>query len=111
MEIFCRTTGSALVATLQGELDHHSASFVREELEAKFSASGMRNLIFDLSKLQFMDSAGLGVLIGRYKMVSALGGQARIAAPSGEADKLLALSGIYKIIPPYKSVSDAAQGM
>lgn len=111
MEITCKTTGRALVCSLQGELDHHSAAYVREELEGRFSASGMRNLIFDLSRLRFMDSSGLGILIGRYKTVSALGGQTRIAAPSKEADKLLSLAGIYKIIPVYATVSEAAAGL
>ncbi len=111
MELICKTTGRALVATLRGELDHHNASRVREELESRIASSGMRNLIFDLSQLRFMDSSGLGILIGRYKMVSALGGQTRIAAPTKEADRLLALAGIYKIIPVYESVSAAAAGL
>lgn len=111
MDIICKTTGRAMVAMLKGELDHHSAAYVREELEARFCASGMQNLIFDLSELRFMDSSGLGILIGRYKTVSALGGQTRIAAPSKEADKLLSLAGIYKIIPVYETVAKAAQGL
>lgn len=111
MELICKTTGRALVAALCGELDHHNASYVREELESRFSAAGMRNLIFDLSGLRFMDSSGLGILIGRYKTVSAIGGQTRIAAPSEQADRLLRLAGIYKIIPAYDTVSDAAQGL
>ncbi len=111
MEVVCKTTGRALVATLRGELDHHNASYVREELESRISAAGMRNLIFDLSQLRFMDSSGLGILIGRYKMIAALGGTTRIAAPSKEADKLLSLAGIYKIIPVYETVSAAAAGL
>ncbi len=111
MDLICKNTGRALVAALQGELDHHNAAQVREELESRFASAGMRNLIFDLSKLRFMDSSGLGILIGRYKTVSALGGQTRIAAPSEQADKLLRLAGIYKIIPVYESVADAASGL
>lgn len=111
MEIICKTTGRAMVAVLKGELDHHNAGQVREELERRFMLTGMRNLIFELSGLQFMDSSGLGILIGRYKTVSALGGQTRIAAPSAQADKLLRLAGIYKIIPVYETLSDAAAGL
>ncbi len=111
MNLTCRNTGRALVAVMEGELDHHNAAKVREELESRFAAAGMRNLIFDLSRLRFMDSSGLGILIGRYKTVSALGGQTRIAAPSEQADKLLRLAGIYKIIPVYENVSEAAAGL
>ncbi len=111
MELVCKTTGRALVVTMRGELDHHNASRVRQELEARFSAAGVRNLIFDLSELRFMDSSGLGILIGRYKTVSALGGQTRIAAPTEQADRLLRLAGIYKIIPVFENISDAAAGL
>ncbi len=111
MEVTCKTTGRALVAALRGELDHHNAALVRQELESRFSAAGMRHLIFDLSELRFMDSSGLGILIGRYKTVSALGGQTRIAAPTEQADRLLRLAGIHKIIPIYESLSDAAAGL
>lgn len=111
MELVCKTTGRALVASLRGELDHHNAAQIRQELENRFSALGMRNLIFDLSGLRFMDSSGLGVLIGRYKTVSALGGQTRICAPTPEVDRLLRLCGMYKIIPLYETLSEAASGL
>lgn len=111
MELICKTTGRALLAEMRGELDHHNAARVREELESRFAAAGMRNLIFDLSQLRFMDSSGLGILIGRYKTVSALGGQVRIAAPSEQADKLLRLAGIHKIIPMYENLQDAMAGL
>ncbi len=111
MELVCKTTGRALVATLRGELDHHNAATIRQELEARFSSAGMPNLIFDLSELRFMDSAGLGIIIGRYKTVSALGGKTCIAAPTEQADRLLRLAGIHKIIPIYETLSDAAAGL
>ena len=111
MELTCKTTGRALVVSLRGELDHHNAAEVRRELEARFSSAGMRNLIFDLSELHFMDSSGLGILIGRFKTVSVLGGETRIAAPSEQADKLLRLAGIHKIIPIFETVADAAAGL
>lgn len=111
MELVCKKTGRALVATLRGELDHHNAAYVRTELEDRFSAIGMRNLIFDLSELRFMDSSGLGILIGRYKTVAALGGQTRIAAPTKEADRLLRLSGLDRIIPIYETLEAAEAGL
>lgn len=111
MELVCKTTGRALVVLLRGELDHHNAGFVRTELEERFASLGMRNLIFDLSQLHFMDSSGLGVFIGRYKTVSALGGKTRIAAPTPEADRLLRLAGIHKIIPICKTLEEAAAGL
>ena len=111
MELTCKLAGRALVVSLRGELDHHNAAYVRQELERRFAAAGMRNLIFDLSELRFMDSSGLGILLGRFKTVSALGGETRIAAPSEQADKLLRLSGIHKIMPICQTVDEAAAGL
>ncbi len=111
MELTCKTTGRALVASLSGELDHHNAARVRGELESRFAAAGLQNLIFDLAELSFMDSSGLGILIGRFKTVSALGGEVRIAAPSEQAERLLRLAGIHKIIPIFPSLSEAAAGL
>ncbi len=109
MEVICKKKGHTLIASLCGELDHHNAVSVREDLDRHLSAVGIRNLIFDLSALRFMDSSGLGIIIGRYKTISALGGQTRIASPSEPAKRLIALSGIHKIISVYDSVEDAAK--
>ncbi len=108
MELICTTKDNALVATLSGELDHHNAAGIRKALEDRFAAAGVAHLIFDLSKLRFMDSSGLGILIGRYKTVAALGGKTCIAAPSEQADRLLRLAGMHKIMPVFDSVDAAA---
>lgn len=99
-------TKSALVVKIEGELDQHNAIALRRELDDKISL-GCDNLIFDLGALEFMDSSGIGVLIGRYKNLTALGGRAFIAATRPQVEKIIKLSAIDKIIPVYKSV-DAA---
>ncbi|MDD6308915.1 MAG: anti-sigma factor antagonist [Clostridia bacterium] len=111
MEISCKRTGATLIVTLQGELDHHNAAYVREELDGRLFHAGTKNLVFDLSGLKFMDSSGLGILIGRYKAVSAMGGHTRIASPSKQADRLIRLAGIHKIISVWNSVDEAVSGI
>lgn len=69
---------SALVVKIEGELDQHSAVELRRSLDERISL-GCDNLVFDLGRLEFMDSSGIGVIIGRYKNVTALGGRAAIA--------------------------------
>ncbi|MPN46237.1 Anti-sigma F factor antagonist [bioreactor metagenome] len=64
-----------------------------------------------MSKVKFMDSSGIGVIIGRYKTITALGGTTAIAAPSKEADRLLAMSGIYRIIRSYPTVDEAVKSI
>ena len=79
-----------LIVYPQGELDHHSAQDMREELDAL--------LIFDMRDLTFMDSSGIGVLIGRYKILSRRGGCVQVRNMSEQVDKLFTLSGLHRII-------------
>ena len=73
--------------------------------------SGADNLVLDMKGVKFMDSSGIGMIIGRYKTVSALGGTLSIACPSKEADRILSISGIYRIINSYGTVEDAILGI
>ncbi len=85
---------------LNGELDHHSADDFRKKLDREILATGDSNVILDFSNLTFMDSSGLGVLLGRYKLFATR--KLYIANASGSVDKLLRMSGIYTVIPEYK---------
>lgn len=110
MQLRFKKSGDTLVVTLDGDLDHHNAVTVREEIDSKFISTKAKNLVFNLSKLKFMDSSGLGILIGRYKAVSAIGGQTIIAQPTSSSRRLIILSGIHKIIPIYKTLDEALGG-
>ncbi len=72
MEIIYEVTGDTLTAQLMGELDHHAAAKVRSEIDDTMDSYGAKNLIFDFSKVTFMDSAGIGVVLGRYKRLQAV---------------------------------------
>ena len=110
MHLTFKKLKQTLIVSLVGELDHHNAAAVREEIDRRFSSSGAKNLIFNLEKLRFMDSSGLGILIGRYKIVTATGGKTSIALPSSYTKRLIVLSGIHKIIPIYQSLDEAVGG-
>lgn len=107
MRLVFKKVKSTLVVTMEGELDHHNAVTVREDIDRRFISSGAKNLVFNLEKLQFMDSSGLGILIGRYKTVSAIGGKTIIVAPTPQAKRLIGLAGIHKIIPVYGNLERA----
>ena len=87
-----------LIVYPQGELDHHSAQDMREELDALLSDEQIRTLIFDMRDLTFTDSSGIGVLIGRYKILSRRGGCVQVRNMSEQVDKLFTLSGLHRII-------------
>ncbi|MDP4133505.1 MAG: anti-sigma factor antagonist [Bacillota bacterium] len=99
-----------LIASLSGELDQHSAVQVRAELDRRIK-EGCNNLVFDFKRLEFMDSSGIGVIIGRYKLVMALGGAICIACPKPQVERIIHLATIDRLIPIYKSVDDALKSM
>ena len=104
MKVFFSEKGSVLTVKVMGELDHHNAPQIREETDFKITNDNIRYLIFDFTNLSFMDSSGIGVIIGRYKLLSSLKGKMYIVSPSKSLNRILELSGIMKIIKVYDSV-------
>ncbi|WIF94329.1 anti-sigma F factor antagonist [Caminicella sporogenes] len=100
-----------LLVHFDGELDHHSAEEVREDIDSKIDANNIKNLIFDMSNMKFMDSSGIGVVIGRYKKISKLGGKVVVTCLNPHVDKIFQMSGIYKIIDKYETNEEALANM
>ena len=98
MEVYTNYEGSSLVFRLIGELDEHSAEFVRNRLDAEIANNDFDAVIFDLSRLSFMDSTGIGVVIGRYKLVRKENKRVYVRNPTTTVDKIFRMSGLYEII-------------
>ena len=81
------------------EIDHHTTEKVRRLMDNEITRFMPRKIVFDFSKVSFMDSAGIGLLIGRYKLIKLLGGTAEIINTNKSISKVLEMSGILKIIP------------
>ncbi len=92
-----------LFVILCGEIDHHNSSHIRESVDIEIKSGGIRQLIFDFTKLEFMDSSGIGVLMGRYRLMHAFGGSVTVCGASDYIEKILRLSGLEKIINIEKS--------
>lgn len=107
MEISVLIQKKTLIVSLAGELDHHSAKELKDMVEELIKNRAVKNLIFDLSSLSFMDSSGIGVIIGRYKLISAIGGNVAIVNGNRMIDRLLAMSGITKLITTHNSLKNA----
>ena len=103
MELKDRT----LIAHIDGELDHHSAQIIRAELDGAIDRQAVRNLIFDFSKLSFMDSSGIGVIVGRYKKIKMKNGEVLVVCNTPRVDKLLSASGLKKLLSVNKTLSSA----
>ncbi len=100
MEIKTRLFNKTLYVLLSGELDEHSATNIRQKLDNLIDTRQDYNqLVMDLSELEFMDSTGIGVLIGRYKKLKQYNKPIFITNPSVQAEKIFKLSGLYQIMP------------
>lgn len=92
-----------------GELDLSVADFLRNNLEEFLDREPVRNIVFNLSKVSFVDSSVLGVMLGRYKRVSKNGGKVWIVSPQPQVRKILELSGFFRIMGESDSEDGALQ--
>lgn len=98
MEIKQIRKNGNLIIVLTGELDESKAEYTRKNIDKIILDERAGNIIFDMSGLTFMDSTGIGVLLGRYKMIKKLGGRAMITGANKQIDRVLTMSGIYTIM-------------
>lgn len=99
--------GNNLIVTVIGELDHHSAEQLKNKVDSEIMKSSTKNVIFDFGKLGFMDSSGIGAIMGRFKNVQKLKGKLVIVNAGPQIRKILDMSGLLKIIDMYDSVEIA----
>ena len=100
MNIKCLVKDECIYAELFGELDEYSAEYVRIALDNMLdSANGAKKLILDFSGVSFMDSTGIGVLLGRYNKFSKSDISIYIKNPTSYVNRIFEMTGIYQIIP------------
>lgn len=89
---------NTLTVRLTGELDHNVAASIREELDELILDPMVRRLIFDLNGLEFMDSSGIGLIIGRYKLMARRGGSVAVSCRRGRVDQIFEMAGLYQLV-------------
>lgn len=99
MEGFLQKRGDTLIVQIPREVDHCFADEARDVVDRKLQTENIKGLVFDFEGTEFMDSSGIGLLMGRYKLMRALGGSVAIRNAGERIRKILTLSGIHKIIP------------
>ena len=107
MQSSFQVTDDILIAAAHGELDHHSAGKLREEIDEAMTAFHCRHLVFDLKRVTFMDSSGIGVVLGRYKKISKKGGTLYLTGCSEYIEKILHMAGVFLVIEKKNSIDDA----
>ena len=88
-----------LLVEITEEIDHHTTEKMRRDLDNDITRYMPRKVIFDFNKVSFMDSAGIGMIIGRYKMVNMLGGTVEMKNVKQSIKKIFEMSGVVRIIP------------
>ncbi len=96
-KITVSTDGSVLTISPKGDIDHHSARTLRERIDNEMYLNRPELLILDLSGIEFMDSSGLGLLLGRYQRAKDLGIKLELTGCSDRVMKILSLAGADKM--------------
>ena len=90
--------GENLVVAPLGEIDHHETKTLRDEIDEEILRILPKKVIFDLSRTSFMDSSGLGLILGRFNKAQSIGADFEIANPGEKIMKIIKMAGLEKII-------------
>lgn len=97
VKIFYDAQTRTLLSELSGDIDHCTAKGLREPIDKEIMQRLPLRLILDFSGVTFMDSSGIGLIIGRYKLMTDLGGSIVVADPRPETEKIMKLAGIGRL--------------
>ena len=85
-------------ASVGGDVDHHMCASVREDIDRAFFKYAPKKLILDLTGMKFMDSSGLGLIMGRHTLMSSLGGTLTVRRPNERVVRIFKLAGLERIV-------------
>lgn len=93
-QVTLHQNGQTLFAMLSGEIDHHGAELLREHIDMRVEQICPKILVLDFSSVTFMDSSGVGLILGRHKLVHAHGGVVIVQKAPNEVKRMLGIAGI-----------------
>ena len=103
MESFYKKEDKQLIFEINEDIDECVVQKIRRKLDNEIERYMPKEVVFDFNKVSFMDSAGIGLLIGRYKLVDMLGGKVEVINLTAPVRKIFEMSGVLKIIPEIKT--------
>ena len=107
METLLEYKEDTMIVRLAGELDQHYASHLRTDIDSQVAHRGIHKIVFDFSNIGFMDSSGIGVIMGRYRLMQSVSGKVCAVGISPRLDKLIEISGIKRILTVYADEQSA----
>lgn len=111
MDLKSEKSGKALVVRVEGELDLSTAAEFRVQVDADLDRLGARDLVLDFTRVTFVDSSGLGAILGRYKRVTEGGGRVALCGVSDHVRRLLEISGVMRVLLTFPSVPEALRAL
>lgn len=106
MDIEFTKKNNVLIVSVNGEIDHHSSETIRNKIDSYITATSVKNVVFDFSKVTFMDSSGIGMLMGRYRNVKRIDGNVWLVSVSENVKRILEMSGVLGYIPILNDISE-----
>lgn len=97
MSVKITVNGDVVTAYLDGEIDHHSAGVMRNEIDAAVEKNTPAMLILDFRDVSFMDSSGIGLVMGRYKLLKPYGAELHVTNTSPQIGKVMKLAGLDRL--------------
>lgn len=97
MNIQINASDELVTAYLTGEIDHHSARDIREEIDRSIESNRPKLLVMDFKNVGFMDSSGIGLVMGRYKLMQTMDGNVKIVNTPNHIKKVMKLAGLDKL--------------
>ena len=108
MNNLCVIRRGVLIVNLGGDLDHHVTEMIRDEIDRKINGQKVHTITFNFRNVGFMDSAGIGLILGRYKKIRDVG-KIYVAGINESIDRILLISGLHKIITKCDDINDAVR--
>jgi len=106
VELELKQIRNTLLVRIRGEMDMVVAEKLRKEIDRKLDTKKISNLVINLEEVTFIDSSGLGVIIGRFKKISSLNGKMYIVGARPQVHKILMFSGINRLVSMYNNEQD-----
>ena len=103
-----QVTGTNLMIHLPEEVDHHNAEAMKETADKILMEQNIRCIVFDFDRTNFMDSSGIGMIMGRYKNIRFMGGGVIAVRVNERMRRILTMSGIYKMMDIYEELPSQA---
>ncbi len=99
-----------LIIHLPKELDHHNCRNLKYETDLLLAENYINRIVFDFSRTEFMDSSGIGILLNRYKQMTANGGKVVLCGVNAQVRRILTIGGISRLIESYENREAAVVG-